>query len=72
MIHFRQRVVRTRFWDTEANPDRFPELDDADLRLRTHRSAQTGHLRRRAGNTQVLVRLTNRELIPYGRRKESV
>ena len=30
MIHFRQRMVRTRFWDTEANPDRFPELDDAE------------------------------------------
>ncbi len=30
MFHFRQRVVRTRFWNTEANPDLFPELDDPD------------------------------------------
>jgi len=41
MNHFRQRVVRTRFWDTDANPDLFPELDDPDYaceRVKAHRN----------------------------------
>jgi hypothetical protein len=30
MSHFRQRVVRTRYWDTQENPGIFPECHDFD------------------------------------------